>query len=92
VNMLDCAAVMRQLWDYLDGELDAEREGALRMHLSMCERCTGQAEFARLFLRAVKTARTQAEPSQPLRLRVANALVEAGMPREALLAAGEEFA
>ena len=90
--MLDCAAVMRQLWDYLDGELDAEREEALRMHLSMCERCTGHAEFDRLFLQAVKTARTEAPSAQPLRLRVANALVEAGMPREALAAAGEGFA
>jgi len=85
--MLDCAAVMRQLWDFLDGELDSERERALRMHLSMCERCTGHAEFDRLFLEAIKTVRVQAPSALPLRLRVANALVEAGMPREALAAA-----
>ena len=90
--MIDCAAVMRQLWDYLDGELDAEREATLRKHLSMCERCAGHAAFDRLFLDAVKAARTQAPSPLPLRLRVANALVEAGMPREALAAAGGDFA
>jgi anti-sigma factor RsiW len=33
-EMLDCDAVMRQLWDYLDGELTAEREQAIRAHLA----------------------------------------------------------
>ena len=37
--MLDRDAVMRQLWAYLDGELTAEREEAIRANLSLCARC-----------------------------------------------------
>ena len=37
--MLDCDSVMRQLWDYLDGELTEDRMEAIRAHLAMCSRC-----------------------------------------------------
>jgi anti-sigma factor (TIGR02949 family) len=65
--MLDCDAVMRQLWDYLDGELTAERAEAIRKHIAMCSRCYPQAEFERSFLVAVE--RSRREHSQPERLR-----------------------
>ena len=65
--MLDCDAVMRQLWDYLDGELTPERTEAIRAHIAMCERCQPQTEFERAFLAAVR--RTKREHSQLERLR-----------------------
>ncbi|HVT40302.1 MAG TPA: zf-HC2 domain-containing protein [Gemmatimonadaceae bacterium] len=61
--MLDCDAVMRQLWDYLDGELTPERMDAIRVHLSMCERCQPHAQFEQTFLSAL--ARVRREPSNP---------------------------
>ncbi len=65
--MLDCEAVMRQLWDYLDGELTPERMAAVRAHLDLCKRCFPQLEFERSFLDAV--ARTAPQHSDPDRLR-----------------------
>lgn len=76
--MLDCDSVMRQLWDYLDGELTPERTEAIRRHVEMCSRCKPQTEFELAFLAAVK--RTRREHTQPDRLRGAllDALAEQG--------------
>ncbi|MGQ0766733.1 MAG: zf-HC2 domain-containing protein [Gemmatimonadota bacterium] len=66
-DMIDCDAVMRQLWDYLDGELTPERMAAIREHLAMCRRCYPQFEFERSFEAAVAEARL--EHSNPGRVR-----------------------
>ena len=65
--MLDCESVIRQLWDYLDGELTPERMAASRAHLEMCERCYPQYKFERSFLDAVGASTR--EHSNPDRLR-----------------------
>ena len=44
--MISCAEAVRQLWDYLDGELPAVSRKAVEEHLSFCRRCCGEAEFA----------------------------------------------
>lgn len=54
--MMTCDEVMRQLWDFLDGELTADRMLAIEAHLARCERCHPHAEFERAFLRAVAGA------------------------------------
>ena len=64
--MLDCDSVMRQLWDYLDGELTADRMEAIRAHLEMCTRCMPQMEFEQSFLNAM--ARARREHSDPVSL------------------------
>lgn len=76
--MIDCETVMRQLWDYLDGELTAERTEAIRKHVEMCSRCRPHSEFERAFLVAV--SRSRREHSQPERLRgvLVEALAEQG--------------
>ena len=76
--MLDCDAVMRQLWDYLDGELTDDRMEAIRAHLSMCKRCTPQAEFERAFLRAVAQARQEHSNPAGIAHRVREALTARG--------------
>jgi anti-sigma factor (TIGR02949 family) len=65
--MLQCDEVMRQLWDYLDGELTPDREDAIRRHIEMCARCAPQTEFERAFLVAIR--RSQREYTQLGRLR-----------------------
>ena len=76
--MLDCDSVMRQLWDFLDDELTADRMEAIREHLTMCGRCQPQAEFEQAFLKAL--ARARREHSRPLSLaqRVRTALAARG--------------
>ena len=76
--MLDCDAVMRQLWDYLDGELTDDRMEAIRAHLSMCNRCTPQAEFEQAFLRAVAQARREHSNPAGMAHRVRAALTAHG--------------
>jgi len=44
--MISCSDAVRQLWEYLDGEVgEADRE-AIEEHLSVCQRCCGEVEFA----------------------------------------------
>lgn len=73
-EMLDCDAVMRQLWDYLDGELTPEREARMRAHLSICRRCHPQADFEESFLRALGAARRTHRRPDALKARVLGAL------------------
>ena len=47
---LDCDAVVRQLWDYLDEELTEDRMAAIREHLSTCAKCYPHFEFEQAFL------------------------------------------
>lgn len=76
--MLDCQAAMRQLWDYLDGELSDERMAAVRAHLSVCARCYPHYEFERAFLSAVAATRRGQQASGTLRERVLSALQDIG--------------
>lgn len=80
--MLDCEAVMRQLWDYLDGELTAEREEAIRAHIAVCARCFPQYEFERAFLEALGRARREHTNPDRLRERLLVALRAEGMDVE----------
>lgn len=73
-DMLDCDAVMRQLWDYLDDELTPEREAAIRAHLAVCQRCHPQHDFEASFLRALAAARRTHPSPGALRKRVIGAL------------------
>jgi anti-sigma factor (TIGR02949 family) len=81
-HMLDCTSVMRQLWDFLDGELSADKMEAISAHLSMCAQCQPQAEFERSFLNAMSQA--QREHSNPggLSSRVRDALYGQGFKVE----------
>lgn len=70
----NCADVVRDLWDYLDGEGDPLQWESLRGHLGSCTGCTSHIEFCRDFL-----ARVQAIPVDPakvdsMRVRVLAAL------------------
>jgi anti-sigma factor (TIGR02949 family) len=44
--MISCAEATRQLWEYLDGMVDATARDAIDDHLARCRRCCGELEFA----------------------------------------------
>lgn len=71
---VDCEAVMRQLWDYLDGELTTDRMHAIEQHVHMCERCGRHVEFERDFLAAVARSRPDTPEVETLKGRVLAAL------------------
>ena len=94
--MVSCQEVITELWDYLDGELPAERAAAIADHLAECARCYPQYRFEYAFLSAVARQRGQGPgPSAALVEKVAGAVL-ANMPwapgdrRERAPATGEE--
>lgn len=44
--MLSCKDAVRQLWEYLDGNVTEDDRDAIEAHLSVCKRCCGEVEFA----------------------------------------------
>lgn len=44
--MLSCKDAVRQLWEYLDGNVAEDDRNAIEAHLSVCKRCCGEVEFA----------------------------------------------
>lgn len=79
MQMLDCETVMRQLWDYLDGELTAERALQLAAHLSACQRCHPQMAFEQAFLTVLASTRRTGNHSAALRQRVMAMLQAEGL-------------
>ena len=44
--MIACAEAVRQLWDYLDGNVEESQRELVEEHLAFCRRCCGELEFA----------------------------------------------
>jgi anti-sigma factor (TIGR02949 family) len=77
--MLDCASVMRTLWDYVDAELTPQRMDEIRVHIEMCQRCYPQYAFERSFLDAIAArGRTHSDPGK-LRASLLQALQAKGL-------------
>ena len=78
VLMLDCQAVTRELWDYLEGELEDDRSEAIRDHLALCGLCMPYVDFHRAYLDLAAANRTRTpEAVANLRRRVLAALADA---------------
>lgn len=78
-GMLSCDELIAQLWDFLDGELSAQRRRALESHLEGCVHCAGHVAFERSFLKAIETGSKDALDAERLTVRVRQALVSAGL-------------
>jgi anti-sigma factor (TIGR02949 family) len=76
--MLDCDTVMRQLWDFLDGELTPERIAQIEAHIAMCERCAPHVAFERSFKAALRASAAVAVDTRALGDRVRAALYAEG--------------
>lgn len=44
--MISCSEAVRQLWEYLEDDLDHRDRDAIEHHLAFCRRCCGEVEFA----------------------------------------------
>ena len=70
-----CHEVVAELWDYLDGELPAERAAAIADHLAECARCYPRYRFEYAFLESVARQRARVpSPSAALVARVREAI------------------
>lgn len=74
---MDCEAVVRALWDYLDGRCEPDRHGLIDEHLELCESCRSHAEFERALLdKLAESGRGKPDPEE-LHRRVERAIREA---------------
>ena len=76
---IDCRSAMRELWDYLDNELPAERTEQIRLHLATCTGCHEHMEFCRAFLQQIELPSVPALAVAELRGRVQDALKRDGL-------------
>lgn len=44
--MIRCSEAVRQMWEYLERELDPANRERVEDHLAFCRRCCGELEFA----------------------------------------------
>ena len=75
---IDCGSALRQLWDFLDGELTPDRIDAIRRHIEICSRCFPHYDFEKAFLEALATTRPDCRAPESLRCKVEAALKEVG--------------
>jgi len=67
---IDCEAVIRQLFAYIDGELAGETQQQIDAHLAACRSCFSRAEFERRLkdhLRALGRSSVPVELEQRIR-------------------------
>ncbi len=69
---------MMQLYDFLDGELSAERMGLIREHIEQCRPCYAHAQFERDILDIIGGGWKDVAASANLRDRIRTGLREAG--------------
>ena len=82
ISSIDCRTAVRQLWDYLDDELDDQRMVEVQQHLLTCRSCLPHAEFGRRFMQALSRARERHLMPQAVRSQVLTSLSEAGFSLE----------
>ena len=58
---VDCGAAVRQLWDYLDGELTPDRVTLIKDHLAHCGTCFRAFEIQEELLRRVRETAAPAD-------------------------------
>lgn len=54
--MISCSDAVRQLWEYLENDLDPGDRESIEHHLAFCRRCCGEVEFAEELQRFLRTA------------------------------------
>jgi len=79
----ECQEVVRHVWDYVDGRLDAEHAERLRAHIAQCEPCFKYEQFQRSFLDLLGAMRERPSASRELQDQVVAALIAEGwIPQE----------
>ena len=73
----DCATAMRQLWDFLDGEMGPDRAAQMRQHIDECKRCFPHYDWEKAFLDALGGAKHDRCASSSFKERLTQVLREA---------------
>jgi anti-sigma factor RsiW len=76
-TQLSCQQLVELVTDYLEGELDPAREGALDAHLELCDGCEAYVEQMRQTVIALRRLGDGEEISAQTRQAVLEAFVKA---------------
>ena len=74
----DCLNVLRHVWDYLDGRLNAEAAEDLREHVRGCPRCSEYQLFQQSYFAAMERLRARTAAPWQVRAKVIATLARAG--------------
>lgn len=72
---IPCNHVVKRLWAFIDGELDAASEREIRAHLEMCQQCYPRYDFQRAYFRLMQRLRDRPPEDGTVRSRVFQALL-----------------
>ena len=75
----DCQEAVQRLYDYLDGELTAERRVVIQRHLDACHDCIEAFEFEAELKLAISKGCREVVP-ESLRIRVFQAIISDQTP------------
>ena len=75
---LPCVDVVRQLWDYLDGESDPATWESIKAHLATCGGCQAHVDFCRSFLAQVSAVPMDPQAVAAMRARIERSLGATG--------------
>lgn len=78
VRDIDCDEVMRQLFDFLDGEVNVAAHDEIHQHIEDCRSCFSRVEFERQLKSRVQGAGKGAAPGS-LHRRVADLMKDLGI-------------
>ncbi len=76
MGMMRCEDALARLWDFLDGELPAGEENAVRKHLEVCHRCYPQYDFQRAYFEYARQIRERDVARPELRRRLFERILE----------------
>lgn len=54
--MIDCTTAVKQLWAFIEREMEDDDKASMDEHLNFCKRCCGEVEFAEELRDVLKTA------------------------------------
>ena len=74
----ECAAAMRQLWDFLDEEMGPEKMAQMREHMDQCKRCFPHYDWEKAFLEALACVKPDCCAPNRLKQKLEQKLREAG--------------
>ncbi|XVV00589.1 anti-sigma factor family protein [Actinosynnema sp. CA-248983] len=61
--MTGCREAVRELWQFLDGELPPDERHGVEEHLERCVRCCGELEFAQALRGLLGAQRAEPMPA-----------------------------
>lgn len=77
VREIDCDEVMRQLFDFLDGEVAEEVDHEIHHHIDECRSCFTRVEFERVLKERIRASKDEVLP-ESLQDRITDMLKQFG--------------